>query len=212
MGSCLKRTLTKKFKFTIHEIMHDIDLGETDKQIIMHRYVDEVVKSECVSSFICIFYYVLRFSISIGGVLITSLLLLEKVSFIDSTAALAIFWVCWALSLIISMANECIYAFAIDKKFFVNTLILEKLKSEGWQFMELAGKYRKYKTHREAFKHFVTRIEKLKIANVIHNLESSEHHGEENERSSDLNVSRINLEDGLAVRQGPTGSDTPKTV
>lgn len=170
VSDCLKR-----FKHTIHGVVSQIDLDEQQKEVIMKRVVNEIIGAEWISSMICLLYYILRFSSSIGSVLLTSLLLLSKLSFISTEASLVLFWLSWSFSLIVGIANEFMYAFGIDKKFYINTLILEKMKSEFWQYIELSGKYRKFRTHREAYKDFVHRVEKLKIANVIHNLELSEH-------------------------------------
>jgi len=160
------------------EIMKTIDLGDTEKTVILRRYVKEVIDSERMLIIICTMYYILRIMISVGGVLITSLLLLGKVSYVNETGSLVLFWLSWVISLIISLSNECIYSLGIDKKFFVNTLVLEKMKSEGWKFIELSGHYKKYLTHRDAYKDFVSKIEKLKMEHVIQNLEANNEHPE----------------------------------
>ena len=38
---------------------------------------------------------------------------------------------------------------------------MEALKSQGWQFFELAGAYSRYDTHADAFPRFAARIETL---------------------------------------------------
>lgn len=175
MGIIFSTIFFRKFQWSFNDIVMKTDLPEMEKKVILKRYVDEVNKSDFLSSLICTIYYLLRFAISIGGVLLTSLLLLTKALCSDDTASVVLFWICWAIALLIGIANETVYAFGIDKKFFINTLIFEKLKSEGWLYLELAGRYKKYRTHLEGYKEFVYRIEKLKIANVVHNLEMSEH-------------------------------------
>lgn len=172
----------KHFKHSIQDVIDDVKLSQDKKKVIMKRVVKEIVKSEWVSTFICFLYYILRFSSAIGSVLLTSLLLLSKLSFISETTSQVLFWLSWSFSLIVGASNEIMYTFGIDKKFYINTLILEKLKSEVWQYIELSGKYKKYNSHESAYKNFVHRIEKLKIVNVIHNLELSEHDTQHNQQ------------------------------
>lgn len=187
----------KTFKYTIEDIINDIDLPEVEKKVIMKRYVEEVIRSERTSSIICVLYFVMRFAITIGGVLMTSLLLLTKLSIINKDAENALFWICWGLSLLVGLANESIYAFGLDKKFYVNTMILEKLKSEGWQFIELTGRYQRFLTHKLAYKEFVYRIERLKIANVIHNLEIHEEETRLTKKESHIELRHVDNENVL---------------
>lgn len=174
----------KHFKHSIQDVINDVELPETKKRIIMKRVVKEIVKAEWISTMICTLYYVLRFSVAIGSVLLMALLLLSKLSFATETTSQVLFWLSWSFSVIVNISNEIMYAFGIDKKFYINTLILEKLKSEVWQYIELSGKYKKFHSHEEAYKDFVHRIEKLKIANVIHNLELSEHESSHSQPST----------------------------
>jgi len=159
------------FRQKIEPIIDKLDLEPNEKKIIMERYVREVVLFEKKHKQISFFYLIFSFYITIGGVLISSLLILEKTSLIPVVGATILTWITWTISLLISVANKCIDRFNLDKKYILNTRDLEIFKSEGWQYIGLGGRYRRYATHKEAFKPFINKIEHLKIKNAFQNID-----------------------------------------
>ena len=45
-------------------------------------------------------------------------------------------------------------------------MVVEQLKTEGWQFFGLSGKYEDYKSHQDAYKVFSKSIESIKRKQV----------------------------------------------
>ena len=55
---------------------------------------------------------------------------------------------------------------SLDKNYFEYALTTEQLKTEGWQFFQLSGKYEDDKTHKEAYKVFCKSVENIKRKQV----------------------------------------------
>ena len=49
-----------------------------------------------------------------------------------------------------------------DKSYFNYSLVVEQLKTEGWQYFQLSGKYENAKSHEQSFKQFCKSIEGVK--------------------------------------------------
>ncbi len=109
-------------------------------------------------------FFVLTNVITIAGVLIASLLSLERIS---DKARDGVFWTCWGLAIILTLANKWLYLFNIHKKYVLNTIVLEKLHSEGWQFLAGIGKY-EHLLPDERFCMFCMRVEKLRQKTLEH--------------------------------------------
>ena len=63
------------------------------------------------------------------------------------------YWASWSLSLTITACNGFLQLFS---------LVVEQLKTEGWQYFQLSGKYENAKTHEQSFKQFCKSIESIK--------------------------------------------------
>ena len=56
--------------------------------------------------------------------------------------------------------------FSLDKNYFEFAITTEQLKTEGWQYFQLSGKYEDYDDHKEAYKPFCKSIENIKRKQV----------------------------------------------
>ncbi|MCH2387841.1 MAG: DUF4231 domain-containing protein, partial [Opitutales bacterium] len=56
--------------------------------------------------------------------------------------------------------------FSLDKNYFEFAITTEQLKTEGWQYFQLSGKYDDYDDHKEAYKPFCKSIENIKRKQV----------------------------------------------
>jgi hypothetical protein len=63
----------------------------------------------------------------------------------------------------VTTCNGLIGLFGLDKNYIMYGMTLEKLKSEGWQYIELAGIYEDFDSHEDAFSEFCKNIEHIKI-------------------------------------------------
>jgi hypothetical protein len=77
------------------------------------------------------------------------------------------FWSSWSISLLVTISNGFLQLFSLDKNYFNYSLVVEQLKTEGWQFFGLSGKYEEHDTHnKKAYKEFCKAIENIKRKQV----------------------------------------------
>jgi hypothetical protein len=66
----------------------------------------------------------------------------------------------------VTASNGFLQLFSLDKNYFEYSLTTEQLKTEGWQYFQLSGKYEDDKTHQAAYKDFSKSIENIKRKQV----------------------------------------------
>jgi hypothetical protein len=76
------------------------------------------------------------------------------------------YWTSWTISLMVTGSNGFLQLFSLDKNYFAYSMVVEQLKTEGWQFFGLSGKYEDCPTHQEAYKVFSKSIESIKRKQV----------------------------------------------
>ena len=76
------------------------------------------------------------------------------------------YWASWTISLLVTGSNGFLQLFSLDKDYFSYSMVVEQLKTEGWQFFGLSGKYEDYETHQQAYKVFSKSIESIKRKQV----------------------------------------------
>jgi hypothetical protein len=70
------------------------------------------------------------------------------------------------------LTNAIMIFFKIDKKYYLLNTTLERLRTEGWQYFQLTGRYSGHlidhdtPTHENQFVHFCHFVEKLKMRQV----------------------------------------------
>jgi len=76
------------------------------------------------------------------------------------------YWTSWTISLLVTASNGFLQLFSLDKNYFAYSMVVEQLKTEGWQFFGLSGKYEDYENHQQAYKVFSKSIESIKRKQV----------------------------------------------
>ena len=76
------------------------------------------------------------------------------------------YWASWTISLMVTASNGFLQLFSLDKNYFEYALTTEQLKTEGWQYFQLSGKYEDDESHQEAYKAFSKSIENIKRKQV----------------------------------------------
>jgi hypothetical protein len=76
------------------------------------------------------------------------------------------YWTAFMISLTVTISNGFLQLFSLDKNYFEFSLTTEQLKTEGWQFFQLSGKYEDYEDHEEAYKPFSKSVENIKRKQV----------------------------------------------
>lgn len=120
-----------------------------------------------------------RIMVTVGSLLVPALMAIQYTKnslFEETTSELfesRIYWVTWAISLMVTIANGIMTLMKIDKRYFFLHTTYEQLQSEGWQYLQLTGRYsgvlnkvKKTPTHANQFVYFCYFIEKLKMNQV----------------------------------------------
>ncbi len=151
------------------KVINIIDnLEFTDKQnkeIIKNRFVDEVDYYEKKRNKTGSYYNIFRFIVTTGSILLPAILSIGQMdpNKLPKNFDQITYWSSWSISLIVTISNGFLQLFSLDKNYFNYSLTVEQLKTEGWQFFGLSGKYEDYKKHdMKSYKTFCKNIENIK--------------------------------------------------
>jgi len=139
------------------------------KEIIKARFVDEVGYYERKRDKTKKYYNVFRFIVTTGSILLPALLSIGQMdpNKLPKNFDQISYWSTWSISLMVTISNGFLQLFSLDKNFFSYSLVVEQLKTEGWQYFGLSGKYEEYDYHsKEAYKEFCKAVENIKRKQV----------------------------------------------
>lgn len=149
--------------------MFDIlaDLNPQQRATIKHRYQFLMAEYRYRCFIYMLLFYVLRTTITVGGLAVPSLLSLT----VPAESQALLHWVTWGLSLAVTTANGLVTLFKIDKRYFMVHAIAESLRSETWQYLSLAGRYAGKEgeyaaTHPNQFMYYTSRMEKIRMRHI----------------------------------------------
>ena len=138
-------------------LVDELDLSEQQKRFMRARWLNETVWLDGKATQSQQRYYLLRLVAIVGGLTVPALVSLN----VQSDAAAAITWMTFALSLIVATAVAVEGFFRYGERWRHYRRTCELMKSQGWQFFELAGAYARYRSHKAAFRAFATAVEGL---------------------------------------------------
>lgn len=136
----------------------------SDNEIIRNRFLYEVTQYEHKRDSVQKYYNGLRFVMTIGSILLPAILSIGQMdpAKLPKNFDTITYWTSWSLSLTITACNGFLQLFSLDKNYLGYSLVVEQLKTEGWQYFQLSGKYENAKTHEQSFKQFCKSIETIK--------------------------------------------------
>jgi Protein of unknown function (DUF4231) len=154
-------------------------LSDLEKTILKNRYVRVIHDYQWRAYFFTFCFHTMRFFMTVGSLIVPALLSIQytnsattEVISDPGTFEYRIYWATWVISLLVTMSNGLISVFKIDKKYYIAHTTLEHLRSEGWQFLELSGRYSGFytpsvvPTHTNQFIFFCSSVEKIKMKQV----------------------------------------------
>lgn len=153
----------------VNNIIDTLDLdSETDRGILKSRFLSEVVDYERRKLKTKKYYDVFRFIVTTGSILLPAILSLGQMdpSKLPKNFDQWTYWASWTISLMVTASNGFLQLFSLDKNYFEYALTTEQLKTEGWQYFQLSGKYEDDESHQEAYKAFSKSIENIKRKQV----------------------------------------------
>lgn len=169
------RGQTASFAQTLKELQ---TLDSYSKKILQERYIRILINFQYRCWFYAFLFHSTRFIMTVGSLIVPALLSIQytdskPISSVDSEDfSYMIYWTTWVISLLVTTSNGISTLFKIEKKYYFLHATLEQLRSEGWQYLELSGKYSGFYTpnekvtHSNQFLYFCHWIEKLKMKQV----------------------------------------------
>ena len=141
----------------VNEIINTLELdSETDRNILKSRFLSEVVQYEKRKIHTKKYYDRFRFIVTVGSILLPAILSLGQMdpNKLPKNFDQIVYWASWTISLSVTASNGFLQLFSLDKNYFEYALTTEQLKTEGWQYFQLSGKYEDDETHQDAYKDF----------------------------------------------------------
>lgn len=130
---------------TFQQALATITLDATQRTIIEERYVHLLDISRARCRRMARLFHLNRSIVTLGSILVPALLSIQHVDIGNAvpTYNQGVFWTTWILSLLVTASNGIMTMFKLDKKYYLLHASYEQLKSEGWQYIALTGKYRR---------------------------------------------------------------------
>jgi hypothetical protein len=152
-----KQTYVDLLVADFNNLIAAMDVDDVYKHFLRSRWLDQVTWLEGKADGARRWYYTLRLTAIIGGVIIPALVSLN----IGGQAAIWTRWSVFVLSLLVAISTAMEEFFHYGDRWRHYRQTVETLKSEGWQFFQLAGNYRRFQKHTQAYPRFATRVEEI---------------------------------------------------
>jgi Protein of unknown function (DUF4231) len=135
------------------------------KKALLHRLSSLLDEYTSRANFYSFIYYFGRAIVTIGSLIVPALLSIQGNSTLPY--AVQLYWVTWATSLLVTTFNGIMTLFKIEKKYYYLNTIMEQVRSEGWQYVHLTGKYgghnHPHSTHENELIFFTHSLERIKL-------------------------------------------------
>lgn len=112
-------------------------------------------------------FYTFRITMTVGSLAVPALLSIQA----PPNMSASMYWFTWGLSLAVTTANGITTLFKLDKRFFALHATAERIRSETWQFLQLAGRYsghhgHRKPTHANQVVYYCSQLEKINMKRV----------------------------------------------
>jgi Protein of unknown function (DUF4231) len=154
----------KELRTTFEHLIDAAQLDDHQREFLKLRWLDQLTWMESRAGKAQRFYYTLRLVTIIGAVVVPALVAAGSLGGWPGHAAQIGTWIV-SLVVAISAAVEGFFQFGQRWRNYRSTV--ERLKTEGWLYLQLAGPYASVDgTHDAAYRTFASRIEDLIQKNV----------------------------------------------
>ena len=175
---CRRKTYSYSFDHAISQLT---TLSDFQKLLITNRYILLLAEYERRCFLLSIYFHTSHIIVTVGSLIVPALLSIQYTdtssgssnpSWDSQEFSYQIYWGTWVISLLVTIANGILALLKIDKKYYFLHTTLEHLRSEGWQYLELSGRYSGFftphenPTHTNQFIYFCHVIEKIKMKQV----------------------------------------------
>jgi hypothetical protein len=144
-------------KADLDQVIAQLRLSELRRQFLRSRWLDQLVWVEGRATHNRDRYFFWRLITIIGGVLVPALVTLQ----LNGTATTWITWMTFGVSLLVAISAAVEGFFRYGERYRHYRRTAELLKTEGWQFLQLTGHYRRHIAHATAYPLFASRVEDI---------------------------------------------------
>lgn len=130
----------KRITYPLQQVLASITLSADKRVIFEERYIHLIEDSYDRCRHTACLFHTNRIVITIGSIIVPALLSIHYTQSATSVSEL-IYWVTWAVSLLVTISNGILTLFKYDKKYFLFHATYEQLRTEGWQYLSLTGHY-----------------------------------------------------------------------
>lgn len=141
----------------LSDLIDSLELDSLQKHALRARWLDQVTWMGKRARSSRNWYYILRLSTIIGGVLVPAFV---SVTFSD-TGDDIVRWLTFVISLIVALSAAIEEFMKFGDRWRNYRRTAELLKVEGWQFFQLSGPYRRRESHSHAYPKFAARVEEI---------------------------------------------------
>lgn len=155
-------------------------LDSNTQKTIVYRYVPLLKTLRRRAYFLSAAFHGARTIITVGSLIVPALLSIQYTDGVigtnsgdSSTQSMRIYWITWFISLLVTISNGLLTLFKLDKRYYFLHTTLEQLISEGWQYIQLTGRYSGFyletnvkPTHENQYIYFCHAVEKIRMRQV----------------------------------------------
>jgi len=158
-------------------LIQELDgLTNFQKITLINRYVTLLEEFAVRAHTYSILFHFGHTNVTVGSLLVPALLSIQYTNSLPGNnvqnISMYIYWVTWAISLMVTMSNGILALFRVDKSYYFLHTTLEHLKSEVMLYIYLSGRYgghytRGHKpTHANQYIYICHSLEKIKMKQV----------------------------------------------
>ena len=137
-------------------LIDELKLSTLRKQSLKSRWLDQVIWMEGRANRHRSWYYRLRLTAIVGGILIPLAVTISQVSALSWVA-----WIAMVLGVMVAISSSVEEFYHHGERWRNYRSSVEMLKSEGWQYIQLSGRFSRYKDHERAYERFTGRVEEI---------------------------------------------------
>jgi hypothetical protein len=136
-----KDEINKNIERIIKLVYKNIRLEESDKEILLIRYISIIKKIEGKYRKHSKYYTMSTLFTNISSILVTAFISINNLKETTSSITSIIWWLAWTLSLGISLVNTIGAFYKWDRKYLLMFKVFNRIEQEIWMYLELVGPY-----------------------------------------------------------------------
>ncbi|MFN6464721.1 MAG: DUF4231 domain-containing protein [Nostoc sp. DedVER02] len=146
-----------------NKLFESMNLADVQRHFLRSRWLEQVLWMEGKANSSRDRHYWLRITTIIGGVILPALVSLNisTTQPFNDRVKNVIIWSTFGLSQIVAISAAVEEFFHYGERWRHYRRTVESLKTQGWQFSQLAGPYSNYTSHEQAFNVFAGNVEDI---------------------------------------------------